>query len=193
VNLIRERERLAADRRRQEREGGWTPADRQRERLRRQRETQVAKERRGERWEEERLAAHQSRQAEAALWEEENVVVERPWWAEGRKVSPWWVVVAITIVAVGFLGFHHVVLSGEGTRVIPKVHFTLAETFVSLDAITGMPFIAARTKYPLTVKALQREGMLETDEQFERRVRQETEAEMEQARRRAEEEWRRRW
>jgi len=86
---------------------------------------------------------------------------------------------------VGFLvilfGKFHVVQSEDGTNLIPKIHFSFSETFVSLDAITGMPFVKAKEKYPLGVKALQREGILETDEAFEARIKAETEAEMREA------------
>jgi hypothetical protein len=103
---------------------------------------------------------------------------------ESRRRLPLGVIVA-GLGIVGFLvilfGKFHIVQSEDGTEVIPKIHFTFSETFVSLDAITGMPFVKAKEKYPLAVKALQREGILETDEAFEARIKAETEAEMREA------------
>jgi hypothetical protein len=83
--------------------------------------------------------------------------------------------VVVSVVLVGLLGSLHVVEYQNGVSLIPKVHWTLAETFVSLDAITGMPWIAARTRWPLACKALQKAGMLESDEAFEQRIQEETE------------------
>ena len=88
-------------------------------------------------------------------------------------------IVVLCLLAIGSL---HIVSSSEaGISIVPKVSFSFAETFVSLDAITGMPFIAAKMKYPLAIKALQRNGMLETDEAFQRRIEEETRQQMERA------------
>ncbi|HAZ62945.1 MAG TPA: hypothetical protein DCZ72_04960 [Armatimonadetes bacterium] len=90
------------------------------------------------------------------------------------------VLAGATFAAVVFLLFFHVVTGGmSGVRIVPKVTPSFSETFVSIDAITGMPFIAARTRYPLAVQALQRAGLLETNEAFEARIQAEAEAEME--------------
>ena len=72
-------------------------------------------------------------------------------------------------------GLYHVVSSSEGTAFVRKVHFTYAETFVSLDAMTGVPYIKAKERWPLTVKALQRDGVLESDKAFQERIRREAE------------------
>lgn len=71
--------------------------------------------------------------------------------------------------------------SGEGTRIIPKVHFSFSETMVSLDAITTVPYIKAKSEHPLAVRALQREGMIETEEEMEARIQREIDEKMEKA------------
>jgi len=76
------------------------------------------------------------------------------------------------------LGKYHVVQSKDGTTLVPKPHFTFAETFISMEAITGQPFITARAKYPIAVKSLQEAGLLETDTQFKERVSREIDEEM---------------
>lgn len=100
--------------------------------------------------------------------------------ARAQGKSSWGKIVAVIIgfalSAIAFFGHYHIVSSStSGTFLTPKVCFSLAETFVSVDAITGQPFITAKARYPLTVKALQREGILETDEQFDGRIRREAE------------------
>ncbi|NCO40404.1 MAG: hypothetical protein COZ06_18185 [Armatimonadetes bacterium CG_4_10_14_3_um_filter_66_18] len=100
-------------------------------------------------------------------------------------------------VCLGVAGFlllfcckYHVVQSSEnGTDFVPKVNFTLSETFVSMDAITGMPFVQARSRWPLAVKALQAEGMLESDEDFEARIQAELDAKMAESKREAQAEF----
>ena len=109
-----------------------------------------------------------------------------------QRGSDWqnWLILCLFIIVVAgwLLGHYHVVQSDDGTRLVPKVHWTLSETFVDIDAITGQPAITASARYPLTIKALQRDGILESDEAREERLRQETKAEMERIRRESEEE-----
>ena len=85
----------------------------------------------------------------------------------------WLQVVGIAVALFGLLFCltHHVVLSSHGTQIISKVHWSLSETFVSLDTITTIPAFKANAEHPLAIKALEREGILETDEQREERVR----------------------
>ena len=103
----------------------------------------------------------------------------------------WVLCVALALIgfAAVFLGKFHIVSSVSGTRPVAKLHFTWAETFVSLDAITGMPFVQARSKWPLAVKALQNEGILETDEEFEARLEAEQAERLEKATREAQAEY----
>lgn len=77
------------------------------------------------------------------------------------------------VAAIVVFGNWHIVSSGEGTLFVKKIHFTFSETFVSLDAITGMSIIDARAQYPLTIKALQRDDIIESDEEREARIERE--------------------
>ncbi len=98
-------------------------------------------------------------------------------------------IIVLLSTTVWFFGSYHIVSSSAaGTMIVPKVVFSFNETFVSVDEITGMPFISAKSKYPLAVKALQRKGVLETDEKFDARIRAGVQAEMEKAQREAERE-----
>lgn len=92
-----------------------------------------------------------------------------------------WSVGVLLLGVVLFLGNYHIVTSEDGTTLVHKVEFTFAEPFVSVSAITGMPFIQAKEKYPLGVKALQRAGILETDEEFDRRIEEETQRKIREA------------
>ena len=86
------------------------------------------------------------------------------------KQRQWLSGLIATLLILNVVGRVHIVLSSDGTRLIRKVHWSLPETLVSLDAITGQPFTEAKRRYPLTIKALQRDGLLETDEQFNVRI-----------------------
>jgi hypothetical protein len=90
---------------------------------------------------------------------------------------------ALVIAAVlWFFGSYHIVQSSaRPMALVGKVHWTLSETFVSMDEITGMPYFAAQMKYPLAVKALQREGFLESDEHRQQRIEAEAKAATEKA------------
>ena len=56
-----------------------------------------------------------------------------------------------------------------------------SETFVNADKVTSMPWIAAKSKYPLGCRVLQRKHYIESDDQFEERVQKETKEELEKA------------
>ncbi len=80
-------------------------------------------------------------------------------------------VVAIIIV----LGNFHLVKGASiiGFRLVSRLSFGFSEMVVDVDKITSMPLIAAQSRYPLGVKACQRAGFIETDEQFKKRSRKE--------------------
>jgi RNA polymerase subunit RPABC4/transcription elongation factor Spt4 len=78
---------------------------------------------------------------------------------------------AAVILIVG-LGFLHVITGSnlENPRIVAKGSFGYAETFINIDKITGMPWVFAKSKYPIGCKVLQDKGHIETDEAFERRI-----------------------
>lgn len=76
-------------------------------------------------------------------------------------------------LAFGLLCLTCHIVTGAGMMgliVVPKSAPTLRETFVPMEAITGSPWIVARSKYPMTCGALQRAGYLETEEQRDKRI-----------------------
>jgi len=84
--------------------------------------------------------------------------------------------IIILMAAIFFSGKYHFVHGKDNPLlIIPKISFSLKETYINLDEITGMPNIMAKMKYPLAVRALQKEGILETDEQINERVKKEIE------------------
>ena len=66
---------------------------------------------------------------------------------------------------------------------VRKASFGFSETFINLDQITGMPILAARTQYPLSIRALQGAGVIETDEQMASKAAQRLEAKLADAKR----------
>jgi len=104
------------------------------------------------------------------------------WTAElNPRATFLWVLLILALLAGWVLGTYHVVQSSQGTQLVRKVHFTFAECFVSLDAITSMPAVASSAKYPLAVKALQRDGILESDEARDERIQQEVQEQMDKS------------
>jgi hypothetical protein len=85
-----------------------------------------------------------------------------------------WVRVAIAVplflAAVFVLSVHFVTSEDDGLRIIRKQHPTWRETVVSLDEMTTIPYEQAKARFPLALRALQREGILETDEEREARI-----------------------
>lgn len=75
------------------------------------------------------------------------------------------VFVIIGVLVVIFLGEVHVVRgsSYDGSVFIRKATFGYSETFVNTDQILEMPWIAAKSQFPLGVKALIKVGFLESD------------------------------
>ncbi|UCD30170.1 MAG: zinc ribbon domain-containing protein, partial [Planctomycetota bacterium] len=79
--------------------------------------------------------------------------------------------VAAILIVIGF-GFVHVITGSSLStpRVVRKDSFGYGETFIHIDKITGMPWVFAKSKYPIGCKVLQEKGHIESDEAFERRV-----------------------
>jgi len=73
--------------------------------------------------------------------------------------------VALAVACIGgavLVGNYHV-LTGDavgGLKVIPKVSWSLSESFVNVDALGNMPAIFARAQYPLLMVALAKMGRL---------------------------------
>jgi len=102
-------------------------------------------------------------------------------WHEKRLPSVTLFVLALLIV-VGF-GFIHVITGSNLSipHIVLKDSFGYNETFINVDKVTGMPWIAAKSKYPIGCKVLQEKGYIESDEVFQRRVKKEFEKEVQKA------------
>lgn len=86
-------------------------------------------------------------------------------------------VVVLLVIGLGvFFGTCHVatgVGNALGVSIIPRSSFGFSEVFINAEEITGMPYIFAKAKYPRGVKALQRGGYIESEQNFNGRVIQE--------------------
>lgn len=105
-------------------------------------------------------------------------------WYENTKVTLA-ILAGIIIIA---LGFTHIVRSSKFSypQICMKSTFGYSETFINIDEITGMPIFAAKMKYPLSIKALQDNDYLESDESFQQRIKGQTERDMAEAMKKAE-------
>jgi len=80
--------------------------------------------------------------------------------------------VAFVVVLLVFVGNVHVITGGNGgLSLASRESFGFSEMFVNVDEITGMPWIAAKSRFPLGCALLQRKGIIESDEQMEQRIR----------------------
>ena len=87
------------------------------------------------------------------------------------KVCAALLLIAAALMTTG-LGFVHVVSGSNlpSRRIVRKGSFGYSETFINIDKITGMPWVFAKSKYPIGCKVLQEKGHIESDEVFERRI-----------------------
>lgn len=68
------------------------------------------------------------------------------------------ILIALIAVAVGVAGRYHFVYgAGRSLERLEKVSWSLSETVVNLDEVSGLPLIVVRIKYPLLLQALERE------------------------------------
>jgi hypothetical protein len=83
-------------------------------------------------------------------------------------------ILALALVAI-FCGNVHIITGRQldWPLVVKKESFGFSETFVKIDTVTEMPWIAAKSRYPLACAVLQREGLIESDEEFEKRMQKE--------------------
>lgn len=101
---------------------------------------------------------------------------------------PWRI--ALPVLAGGLLLFssmYHIVWIHSVPTPIRRTSLSLSEPMSNLDEISGTPWITAVSRYPLTVKALQQAGVLESDAAREARIQQEVQAKIEAGRRAFEE------
>ena len=95
-----------------------------------------------------------------------------------KNIPPWVLIVLIAIAGLLFFGNFHIITGGSvGTNVVRRDTFGFSEVFVNVDAITSMPWISAKSRFPLGCRVLAREGIIESDEAFKARLQRETEEE----------------
>jgi hypothetical protein len=72
------------------------------------------------------------------------------------------ITVACLVCFFLYMRVHVVTGEGIGITIIPKISLAIQETFVNRDAITNLPIAAAKIRYPLSIIALKRAGLLKT-------------------------------
>ena len=97
-----------------------------------------------------------------------HVIQRRKW---RGKICAALLLIAATLLTSG-LGFVHVIGGSnlDSWRIVRKGSFGYSETFINIDKVTGMPWVFAKSKYPIGCKVLQEKGHIETDEAFDRRI-----------------------
>ena len=85
-------------------------------------------------------------------------------------------ILALTFLFFG--NFHVITGKNIGSKIVSRDSFGFNEAFINADAITGMPWIAAKLRYPIGCSVLAREGFIETDDAFKNRIWRETQQKM---------------
>lgn len=78
-----------------------------------------------------------------------------------------------------------------GFRIVFKSSPSFTDTFVNLDDLMGMPNFAFSAQHPAVKRQLQEMGVIETDEQFERRIKDKIDRDFREGMRKTEEEQKR--
>jgi len=93
-----------------------------------------------------------------------------------KKPFPWGIVVFVVIIIFLFFSNFHIITGGSvGHTVVKRDYFGFREIFINIDAITNMPWIAAKSQFPIGCLVLAREGIIESDEAFKLRITREAE------------------
>lgn len=96
-----------------------------------------------------------------------------------KRIGPVPVLAALFCFSLLFFLTHVHVVRGstyQGPLFVSRLSAGFSEMFINTDELLNMPIIGAKSRYPLSVAALQRIGFLESDQQRETRIKQETEA-----------------
>ena len=89
--------------------------------------------------------------------------------------------VALCILLVVLIGNFHVIMGSDIFKIVRRDSFGFSETIINTDEITGMPWLAAMSRFPIGIRVLQREGLLESDEAMQVRATRNAQKAMENA------------
>ena len=93
------------------------------------------------------------------------------------------IIIFLIVLAVIFFGNVHIIggRNLELPRIVMKESFGFSETFIKIETITSMPWIAAKSRYPLSCAVLQREHLIESDKEMDERIQKEMKEEIDKA------------
>lgn len=100
-----------------------------------------------------------------------------------KNISIRYFLFPLILIICYFLASYHFISGApekSGFIILKKHGFSFNETFVNYNSVVGLPYIVSKTKYPLTVKALQDARYIETDEDREERLRLELQLRLEE-------------
>ena len=89
---------------------------------------------------------------------------------ENKKRNPLILISLLLFLLVIFLtNFHIITGTSKSLRIVMRDSMSFSEFTIDVNEITGMPWIAAKSRFPIGCKILQREGLIESDEEFRKR------------------------
>jgi hypothetical protein len=89
----------------------------------------------------------------------------------------------LLVVGVGLFVTNFHIISGSnisGLKIVKRLSFGFSEFLINVDEISGLPYISVASKYPLGVKILQREKILESDDARAIRIQHKVEKEIQE-------------
>ena len=88
-------------------------------------------------------------------------------------------IVFFLVLAVAAGKIHIITGRNVGFELAAREGFGYSEIVVNADEITGMPWIAAKSRFPLGCRLLQEKGYIESDDHFRERLSDETQKRVE--------------
>jgi len=90
---------------------------------------------------------------------------------QGNKKSKWLLFAILGAVLFGSSGFFRVYYGGDiGFRVVAKHSISFTDSVVNLDNLLGRPRIVVASEHPAVKRQLEEMGIIESDQQVQRRA-----------------------
>ncbi len=86
------------------------------------------------------------------------------------------------LIVIFFVATTHIIVGKRiGFMIVTRANPGFGEFVINMDEIISMPKMFAVSRYPIGFKVLQREGLIESDEEFRERIKRETQNEIEES------------
>lgn len=113
---------------------------------------------------------------------EQQVHHQPPKHSTEKRAIPWRLIVILSIGFILLISKIHIISGGGvGFKIVIRESFGFSELFINVDQITGMPWIAAQSRFPLGCRVLARERIIESASEFKERTTREVQKQIDDA------------